>query len=548
MSATYAVAKAIGAVLFSLGALVVWAWSRSFLSPIGALTATGLTLLLPFFALAGTLSTEAAFFPAFLLGCLAVARALERPTPARQAVALAAIGLATLTRFQGIVLVAVLATCALAWRERRLWPSLAVLAVAGLVWVAAHGFALGVYTQATDASYSTASLARWLLYTPGVVALVVGVAPAAALLALLPDRGRSRAERAFVVVAAAAVALDVRPRRASPAHGCPPGQGALRDPRAAAAARRAPALDRARDAAAVVGDRAAGRARRALPFRTIFASSSFPSNGIDLYPWQRLDVHVGHVRSLAVAAALGAAVLFVLRRRRELLVLLALYLALGSAAAQATVRSHSLDARRLAGGAFELDRRGGRQGRARDDPEHHELRGGDADERAVPHLDADLGRRFWNRSLRASLGFGFAEPAPLPQSVAHLDFATGTVSPEQLRPVRARRPPLPTGGRAAGGPRPVRDLAAAPAAAVRLGRGRRLHGRPDRRQRGVHALARRRGHRRRAARGQRQRRVAWGRPTPLGAGQATLAPDRSGALSPSRRRSGCRLARPSACR
>src|SRR3954451_18865715 len=173
MAATYAVAKAIGAVLLSLGALVVWAWSRSFLTPVGALTATGLTLLLPFFALAGTLSTETAFFPAFLLGCLAIARALERPTPARQALALAAIALATLARFQGIVLVAVLATCALAWRERRVWARLAVVAVAGVVWVAAHGFALGVYTQATDAAYSSASLARWLVYTPGVVALVV---------------------------------------------------------------------------------------------------------------------------------------------------------------------------------------------------------------------------------------------------------------------------------------------------------------------------------------------------------------------------------------
>ena len=53
----------------------------------------------------------------------------------------------------------------------------------------------------------------------------------------------------------------------------------------------------------------------ALPFGTIFASASFPSNGIDLYAFQRLDVHVGHVRELAIAGALVAAALFLLRRR-----------------------------------------------------------------------------------------------------------------------------------------------------------------------------------------------------------------------------------------
>src|SRR5207244_850198 len=112
-----------------------------------------------------------------------IAWALERPTLVRQALALAGIGLATLTRFQGIVLVAILATCVLARRDRRFWPSAVVVALTAVVWVAVHGFALGVYTQATDARYSTASLLRWLVWTPGVVALVVGVAPAAALLA-----------------------------------------------------------------------------------------------------------------------------------------------------------------------------------------------------------------------------------------------------------------------------------------------------------------------------------------------------------------------------
>jgi hypothetical protein len=434
MAATYAVAKALGALLFAAGALVVWAWSRRFLTASGAFVATGLTLLLPFFALAGTLSTETAFFPAFLLGCLAIARALERPTLARQAVAVVAIGLATLTRFQGIVLVVVLASCALAWRERRLWPSVAAVALAGAAWLALHGFALGVYAQATEADYSAGSLARWLVYTPGVVALVVGVAPAAALLALLAGPARSRAERAFVAVAAAAVlwtcvlagvsgswlpagvkeryAIHVLPLLLVALvlwveRGMPRPWWAVVPPVALVAA---------------------------LPLGSIFASASFPSNGIDLYPWQRLDVHVGHTRALAILAALAAAVLFLLRRRRTLLVLLAAYLALGSAAAQATVRSHSLDARRLAGGASSwIDDAVGSGARVtilNTTNFEAETVTGQLYRTWTPVWEHE----FWNRSLRASLGFGFKEPAPLPQSEAHLDFVTGRVTPTERLP------------------------------------------------------------------------------------------------------------------
>jgi hypothetical protein len=434
IAATYAVAKAIGAVLFAGGALVVWAWGRRFLSPTGAFVATGLTLLLPFLALAGTLSTETAFFPAFLLACLAIARALERPTLGRQALALAAIGVATLTRFQGIVLVAVLATCALARRERRLWPSAVAVAVAVVAWIAVHGVALGVYTQATDARYSAGSIARWLVYTPGVVALVVGVAPAAALLALVLRRAGGPAERSFVAVAGAAV-LWTCVLGAVSSSWLPAGvkeryaihvlpllllalvlwiERGMPGPRLVVAV-----------PVALVA---------ALPFATIFASASFASNGIDLYPWQRLDVHVGHVRVLALAAALVAAALFVLRRRRELLVLLAVYLALGSAAAQATVRSHSLDARRLAGGASSwIDDAAGRDARVTilntTNYEPETSRGG-LYLTWTPVWDDE----FWNRSLRASLGFGFKEPAPLPQSEARLDFSSGRVTPETRIP------------------------------------------------------------------------------------------------------------------
>jgi hypothetical protein len=433
MAATYATAKAIGAVLLALGALVVWLWGRRFLSARGALAATVLTLLLPFFALAGTLSTETAFFPAFLLACLAIARALERPTPARQALALAAIGLATLTRFQGIVLVAVLLTCALARRERRLWPSVAAVAVAAVAWVALHGFALGVYTQATDARYGAGSLVRWLVYTPGVVALVVGVAPAAALLALLLRPARGAAERSFLAVAGAAVLWTCVLAGVS-------GSWLPEGVKERYAIHVLPLLllalvlwvERGMPGPRWVALVPLGLVA-ALPFATIFASASFPSNGIDLYGWQRLGVHVGHVRALAIAGAVVAAALFALRRR-ELVLLLAVYLALGSAAAQATVRSHSLDAERLAGGASSwIDDAVGRDAHVTIlNTTNYEV---ETNENALfrtwtPVWDYE----FWNRSLRSSLGFGFREPAPLPQREARLDFSDGTVSPLERLP------------------------------------------------------------------------------------------------------------------
>src|SRR5262245_20010165 len=76
----YAAMKTLNAVLMSLAAVPVYLWGRRFLSVRGALAAVGLTLLLPAFALTGTLMTENVFFPAFLLALLAISYCLERPT------------------------------------------------------------------------------------------------------------------------------------------------------------------------------------------------------------------------------------------------------------------------------------------------------------------------------------------------------------------------------------------------------------------------------------------------------------------------------------
>src|SRR5580765_4324581 len=76
----YGAMKTLNAVLMSLAAVPVFYWGRRFLSPWGAVGAAGLTLLLPAFVLTGTLMTENAFFPAFLVGLLAIAVCVERPS------------------------------------------------------------------------------------------------------------------------------------------------------------------------------------------------------------------------------------------------------------------------------------------------------------------------------------------------------------------------------------------------------------------------------------------------------------------------------------
>ena len=86
-----------------------------------ALVAAVLTVLVPSMLYTGTLMTENAFYPLFLVVALALVATLERPTPLRQVVLLVLCGLAYATRAQAVALVAAAATAPLllALFERR---------------------------------------------------------------------------------------------------------------------------------------------------------------------------------------------------------------------------------------------------------------------------------------------------------------------------------------------------------------------------------------------------------------------------------------------
>src|SRR5205823_6402560 len=197
MSTTYALAKGITASAMALTPVPVYLWARRLVTPIHALLAAALTLLLPALFYSGVLMTEGAFLPAFVLAVFAIAVALERPTLLHQLAALAAIVLAVSIRVQGIVLFLVVPTAVLGKAVldlragesrdrllaelRRLWPT-AVLLAGGLVVYVAYkqiqsaplATGLGEYQGLAQAHYPLVATARWALKHLAELVLAVG--------------------------------------------------------------------------------------------------------------------------------------------------------------------------------------------------------------------------------------------------------------------------------------------------------------------------------------------------------------------------------------
>ncbi len=222
LGAGYLVLKAVQAAAMSAAAIPVYLWGRAFLSHGKALLAAALALAIPGLAYSGLIMTEVAFYPVAVLAAWALARALERPTAARQCVALAAIVLAAATRLQALVLVPALVTAvgakALLDRDlrtfRRFVPLLggmAVLAGGWSAWQLRKGGPatdiLGAYRAAGESTYNLHDAALFVLYHAGDLVLMSGVFPfcAAALLVVEAVRRREASDsvRAYLAVAVA---------------------------------------------------------------------------------------------------------------------------------------------------------------------------------------------------------------------------------------------------------------------------------------------------------------------------------------------------------
>ena len=198
----------------SLAAIPAYLLARRVLSPALSLGAALLAVALPSLAYTGTLMSENAFYPAFLLAAWALVRALEEPTVARQAVLLAACGVAVLVRVQGLALVlAALTAPLLLWivARRPLRPFLPLYAVVAGGAVLALGAQLargaslqsllGAYAVVGEEGYDLVEVLRFLFWHLAELDLYVGIFPLAAFI-LLAVRARSLDARAQELVVA----------------------------------------------------------------------------------------------------------------------------------------------------------------------------------------------------------------------------------------------------------------------------------------------------------------------------------------------------------
>lgn len=208
----YAAARTINAIVMSVAAVPAYLIARRVLPFRWALAAAVLALAVPSMAYTGTLMSENAFYPAFLLAAWALMRALEQPTVARQLTVLAAAGVVTLVRVQGLaVVVAALTAPPLLRRARSFLPLYAAAAAgAALVLVAqvARGRplsgVLGAYAVVGEESYDLVDVGRFFFWHVAELDLYVGVLPLAAFL-LLAARTRSLEPRVQELVAGTAV-------------------------------------------------------------------------------------------------------------------------------------------------------------------------------------------------------------------------------------------------------------------------------------------------------------------------------------------------------
>jgi Dolichyl-phosphate-mannose-protein mannosyltransferase len=230
----YAAAKAINSLLMSLAAFPIYYLARRVVSHPLALLASVFSLLIPSLEYTGTIMTENAFYPAFVVCALALVSALERPTAARQLLALAAIAGAFLIRAQAVVLAAAFATAivafaaAEAWTDSRpgrlrllparlrafawTWGAFAIGLV--LVLLVEHargrslGSSLGAYRDVTRWNYSVGDVARWYVRHLAELDFYLGFVPLMATIVIgVESLRRSNSDRALRAFAAVSVSL-----------------------------------------------------------------------------------------------------------------------------------------------------------------------------------------------------------------------------------------------------------------------------------------------------------------------------------------------------
>ena len=199
------VVQALGALLMSATAVVVYLWGRGPLGAWWAVAAAGLTLAVPDLAYSAFVMSEVAVLPVATLAVWAIASALARPSPIRQALVAAAILLALTTHVRLVALiptlfVAVALQCgfarslAPARRQAVLLAGTATVCAVALVGFAAAGHwndGFGAYSAAAG-GYELGAVAKDVLWHyAGIFILVAGI-PLVALAAMTIECVRRR--------------------------------------------------------------------------------------------------------------------------------------------------------------------------------------------------------------------------------------------------------------------------------------------------------------------------------------------------------------------
>ena len=216
----YSTLKLLQALIVSLAAVPVFFFARRLMPVTFALLAATLTVASPLLLYSGLVMTEVVFYPVAALALLSVTRAVADATRRNQALALAAIVVAVLTRTQAVVFLPVYALSILldAWfardksRLRAFWPTWLVVAGASAA-IAVLPSAVGSYSGVLRGSYPIRAALRLTYEHLSFVALASGLVPFAAviLLAVAAIRGKERdpRARALIAVCSATIALVV---------------------------------------------------------------------------------------------------------------------------------------------------------------------------------------------------------------------------------------------------------------------------------------------------------------------------------------------------
>ena len=214
----YAAVKALNAVVMSTAAVPAYFLARRVLPQGLSLLAALLSVAVPSMVYTGTVMTENAFYPAFLLVAWALVRMLERPSPSSQLLALGLALGAVLIRVQGLALVlAVLTAPLLLRRSLRRYVPLYGAAAAGAVLVALAQLArgsglsslLGAYSVVGETGYDAGQVLRFLLWHVAELDLYLGVFPLVAFVLLLVRARSLDAPLQAFLAAAGAVAVWV---------------------------------------------------------------------------------------------------------------------------------------------------------------------------------------------------------------------------------------------------------------------------------------------------------------------------------------------------